>query len=62
MAEYEEILRFLASNPPHLAPEKNFHASLLETLAKKLREEATNENAGTLKVAQSALALRERFH
>jgi hypothetical protein len=62
MAEYEDILRFLASNPPHLAPEKKFHASLLETLAKKLREEATNEKAGALKAAQGALALRVRYH
>jgi hypothetical protein len=62
MAEYEEILRFLASNPPHLAPEKKFHASLLETLAKKLREEATNEKTGVLNTAQGALALKVRFH
>jgi hypothetical protein len=62
MAEYEEILRFLASNPPHLAPEKKFHASLLETLAKKLREEAIEEKAGALNAAQGALALRVRLH
>jgi hypothetical protein len=62
MAEYEEILRFLASNPPHLAPEKKFHAALLETLAKKLRDEATSENPGALKSAQGALALTMKFH
>lgn len=37
MAEYQDILKFLASNPPQLEPEKRFHASLLEMLAKKLR-------------------------
>lgn len=37
MAEYQDILTFLASNPPQLEPEKRFHASLLELLAKKLR-------------------------
>jgi hypothetical protein len=62
MAEYEEILKFLASNPPHLAPEKKFHATLLETLAKKLREEATNEKSEALKSVQGALALVSRYH
>jgi hypothetical protein len=62
MAEYEEILKFLASNPPHLAPEKKFHATLLETLAKKLREEAGNEKSEVLKSAQGALALSSRYH
>jgi hypothetical protein len=62
MAEYEEILKFLASNPPHLAPEKKFHATLLETLAKKLREEATNEKSEVLKSVQGALALVSRYH
>lgn len=37
MAEYQDILNFLASNPPQLEPEKRFHASLLELIAKKLR-------------------------
>lgn len=37
MAEYQDILKFLASNPPQVDSEKRFHASLLEMLAKKLR-------------------------
>ena len=62
MAEYQEILKFLASNPPHLALEKKFHASLLEILAKKLREEAGNEKSNTLKGAQGALAIVGKYH
>jgi hypothetical protein len=62
MAEYHEILKFLASNPPHLALEKKFHASLLEVLAKKLREEAFKENPRTLKDAQGALAIVGKYH
>ena len=62
MAEYQEILKFLASNPPHLALEKKFHASLLEILAKKLREEASSETSSTLKAAQGALAIAGRYH
>jgi hypothetical protein len=42
MPEYQELLRFLASNPPHLDPEKKIHASLLEMMAKKLRGESIN--------------------
>lgn len=62
MAEYQEILKFLASNPPHLALEKKFHASLLEILAKKLREEASSETSHTLNAAQGALAIAGRYH
>jgi hypothetical protein len=62
MAEYQEILKFLASNPPHLGLEKKFHASLLEILAKKLREEAHSENSPTLKRAPGALAIAGRYH
>jgi hypothetical protein len=42
MAEYQEILRFLASNPPHLDAEKKIHADLLEMLARKLKGEEIN--------------------
>jgi hypothetical protein len=62
MAEYQEILKFLASNPPHLALEKKFHASLLEILAKKLREEASSETSHSLNKAQGALAIAGRYH
>jgi len=45
MPAYEEILTFLAANPPELADERELHASLLELLAKCLRspELATEE-------------------
>ena len=62
MAEYQEILKFLASNPPHLALEKKFHASLLEILAKKLREEASSTKSEALNAAQGALAITGKYH
>jgi hypothetical protein len=62
MAEYQEILKFLASNPPHLALEKKFHASLLEILAKKLRDEASSDKSADLKTAQGALAIVGKYH
>ena len=62
MAEYQEILKFLASNPPHLAVEKKFHASLLEILAKKLRDEAGTDKLADLKTAQGALAIAGKYH
>jgi hypothetical protein len=37
MADYGEILEFLASNPPQFAAERELHASLLEMIAKCLR-------------------------
>lgn len=37
MPDYEEILSFLAANPPELAAERELHASLLELIAKCLR-------------------------
>ncbi len=37
MPNYAEILSFLAENPPHLEGECELHASLLELLAKCLR-------------------------
>lgn len=39
MQEYEEILRYLSENPPHMDSERNLHASLLELLANCLRDE-----------------------
>jgi hypothetical protein len=39
MAEYQDILKFLATNPPRVDAEKQMHASLLEMLARKLRGE-----------------------
>jgi hypothetical protein len=62
MADYQEILKFLASNPPHLALEKKFHASLLEILAKKLRDEAGADKTMDLKAAQGALAIAGKYH
>ncbi|MEJ2117607.1 MAG: hypothetical protein P8Y67_09295 [Alphaproteobacteria bacterium] len=49
MAEYQDILKFLASNPPNLEQEKKLHASLLEMLAKKLRGEETKNDFEPLK-------------
>jgi hypothetical protein len=48
MPDYGEILAFLAANPPELAGERELHASLLELLAKCLRSEETDEDAGDL--------------
>lgn len=39
MPDYGDILRFLARNPPQIAAERDLHASLLELLAKCLRDE-----------------------
>jgi hypothetical protein len=39
MPDYGEILAFLAANPPHHQNERELHASLLELLAKCLRDE-----------------------
>jgi hypothetical protein len=43
MPDYEEILTFLAANPPQLATERELHASLLELIAKCLRSGTTLE-------------------
>lgn len=40
MPDYEEILSFLAANPPQLEAERELHASLLELIAKCLRSDA----------------------
>ncbi len=39
MADYGEILEFLAANPPQFAAERELHASLLEMIAKCLRSD-----------------------
>jgi hypothetical protein len=39
MPDYEEILTFLAANPPELDSERELHASLLELIAKCLRSD-----------------------
>jgi hypothetical protein len=43
MPDYEEILSFLAANPPQLASERELHASLLELIAKCLRSDSMSE-------------------
>ena len=40
MPDYEEILEFLAANPPKAAAERELHASLLELIAKCLRSDS----------------------
>ena len=44
MPDYEEILAFLAANPPKLAAERELHASLLELIAKCLRSVADDDD------------------
>jgi hypothetical protein len=44
MPDYEEILAFLAANPPKLAAERELHASLLELIARCLRSDASEDD------------------
>jgi hypothetical protein len=45
MADYGEILEFLAANPPQFAAERELHASLLEMIAKCLRSDSLADEA-----------------
>jgi hypothetical protein len=62
MADYQELLRFLAANPPHLEPEKKIHASLLEMLAKKLRGEAVNFGVEVLNKVSDTPSYKKNYH
>jgi hypothetical protein len=62
MAEYQDILRFLAAHPPRVEPEKKFHASLLEMLAKKLRGESENSHLEVLKPTAEEPKYKKRYH
>ena len=62
MAEYQDILKFLASNPPHLEQEKRLHASLLEMLAKKLRGEENKNNFDHLKEIADKPNYKKGYH
>jgi hypothetical protein len=62
VAEYESILKFLASNPPRQEQEKNIHASLLEMLAKKLRKETANSGIEVLNKEAIDPISRRRYH
>jgi hypothetical protein len=53
MPDYEEILTFLAANPPTLAAERELHASLLELIAKCLRSDAAEEDETSFDEAQT---------
>jgi hypothetical protein len=53
MPDYEEILTFLAANPPALAAERELHASLLELIAKCLRSDAAEEDDGASEETQT---------
>lgn len=53
MPDYEEILTFLAANPPKLAAERELHASLLELIAKCLRSDAAEEDETSFEAAQT---------
>ncbi|WP_125461705.1 MULTISPECIES: hypothetical protein [Rhodomicrobium] len=62
MAEYESILKFLASNPPRREQEKKIHASLLEMLAKKLRKETANFGIEALNNQNSDPISKRRYN
>ena len=62
MAEYQDILRFLALNPPDQEPDKMLHASLLEMLAKKLRGEEINVEHEVLKSGQPFTNNSKKYH
>jgi hypothetical protein len=62
MADYKDILRFLASNPPQHEPEKRMHASLLEMLARKLRGEEVDLEKEALKMPQKLPTYNKRLH
>lgn len=62
MADYQEILKFLASNPPRVESEKKFHASLLELLAKNLRGETVKTELPLLKETQATTNYRKNYH
>lgn len=62
MAEYQDILRFLALNPPDQEPDKMLHASLLEMLAKKLRGEEIIIEHEVLKSSQPFINHKKKYH
>ena len=62
MAEYADILRFLALNPPLREPEKQLHASMLEMLARRLRGEEVNIEKQVLKSPQKVPTYSKRLH
>jgi hypothetical protein len=53
MADYGEILEFLAANPPQFAAERELHASLLEMIAKCLRSDTMAEEEISLSDLQT---------
>jgi hypothetical protein len=62
MAEYQDILKFLATNPPRVDAEKQMHASLLEMLARKLRGEENNSAGEVLTKSFAAPSNIKRLH
>jgi hypothetical protein len=55
MPDYEELLTFLAENPPELAAERELHASLLEMIAKGLRSGAGTDEASSEAMPQGCI-------
>ena len=51
MADYGEILEFLAANPPQFAAERELHASLLEMIAKCLRSDSLADDEDEAQLA-----------
>ncbi len=62
MAEYQDILRFLALNPPRREPDKSFHASVLEMLARKLRGEDVRLEPEVLTIKSRLPNYTKRYH
>lgn len=62
MAEYQDILKFLATNPPRVDAEKQMHASLLEMLARKLRGEEIKLEGEVLNKFTTVPSNMKRLH
>jgi hypothetical protein len=55
MPDYEEILAFLAANPPKLAAERELHASLLELIVKCLRSGEVDDDESSSETETSCI-------
>lgn len=61
MPDYGDILRFLAENPPQLGAERDLHASMLELLAKCLRNEESALTVADDELDTAIAASHERW-
>lgn len=62
MKEYKDILAYLAANPPSQDSEKGVHASILEMLAKRLRDELRNFKPEALTKKSNVPNYIKRYH